>query len=607
VTLAATPLAEDFPEPSREDWLKLVDGVLKGAPFDKRLVKTTADGIAVQPLYTADNSAAPSGPLTGAADIDRPWDLRSEIRHPDPKEANRQILQELENGAASVTVKIDPAGADGAAIASKADLATALEGVVLDLAPVALDAGYLGPQAADWLAELGKMSPNAPLALHMDPLSTFARTGASPGPIESHLILSATTAARWAIPYAKASFFLASGRVVHEAGGSEGQELGFALASALAYAKAMVRAGLPMDEAFGRIVLGLATDETYFYSLAKLRAARLLWAKLTGACGVTRAAVIEARSSSRMLSTLDPWVNLLRLTASGFAAGVAGANAVTLAPFTEPLGHPTDFARRQARNTQLVLMEESQLGRVADPAAGAWYLETLTDQMARAGWAAFQAIEAKGGIVAALGDGALQSAVQATRKGRASDIATRKSGLIGVSEFPILQQAPVDVAAVNASAVAKAGPKVQLPGPDGKCAPLAPWRLAESFEGLRNRALALKTPPKAALATLGGAKDFAARMGFGRNALAAGGIDSDTVAASDVSGSKLAVLCGTDDAYVETGETAVKALKAAGVTRVLVAGRPANSEALTAAGVDGFIYAGCDLASALSDALGVFQ
>ncbi len=608
MTQTADRLANEFPPATRQDWLALVDGVLKGQSFERRLVRATGDGIPVQPLYTAENAGPSVGPLIGARDIDRPWDLRATIAHPSPTEAARQALQDLENGAASLLIRIDPTGTQGVAVADRNDLAGALSGVLLDLAPVALDAGFLGPQAADWLGELGKRSPQAPLAFHMDPLSAFAETGASPGPIESHLILAAETGVRWTAPYARASLFLATGRVVHEAGGSEGQELGFALATALAYAKALTRAGLSQTEAFQRIVLGASVDATYFNGIAKLRALRLLWGKLTTACGVEVPATIEARSSARMLSTLDPWVNLLRLTAAGFAAGVGGADAVILAPFTEPLGRPTDFARRQARNTQLVLMEEAHLGRVADPAAGAWYLETLTDQMARAGWTAFQAIEAAGGVIAALEKGQIQDAVAKVRSQRQQDTATRRSGLIGVTEFPILTDAPVELDTTDAAPFARPSPKVQLPGPAGRAAALAPWRAAEAFEALRHRAMARPAAPVALLATLGTARDHAARVGFTQNALAAGGLSVEIRPTSEIAaaGPAMAVLCGTDEAYQTEGEAAARALKAAGVRHLLVAGRPANQDTLRANGVDGFIYAGADLVQILSDCLEAF-
>ena len=202
------------------------------------------------------------------------------------------------------------------------------------------DAGFLGPQAADWLAAAAKGSPAAKLFFHLDPLSAFARAGESPGPIESHLISAATVARRMANSYPDAGLFLASGQVVHEAGGGEAGELAFAIAAALTYAKALVRAGLAIQEAFAKIVLGLSADADYFATLAKLRAARAVWSRVTAACGVSAAPRIEARSSHRMLAAHDPWTNMLRLTASAVGASIGGADAVVLGSFTDALGLP---------------------------------------------------------------------------------------------------------------------------------------------------------------------------------------------------------------------------------------------------------------------------
>ncbi|MDO8295642.1 MAG: methylmalonyl-CoA mutase family protein [Caulobacter sp.] len=471
------PLADDFSPPSREDWLALVEKTLKGETFENALVRRTADGIAIAPLYTAAPTTvrdlSPRDPV-------RPWDLRTAIRHPDPVRANREILQDLESGAASVLVALDPAGETGVAIGDAAGLARLLDGVLLDLAPVALDAGFLGPRAADWLGAAAKGGPEAPLAFHMDPLSAFAEAGVSPGPVESHIVSAATVGARLAGVYPKASLMLATGRVAHVAGGSDAQELAMMAAAAVTYAKALVRAGLTMDEAFGRIALGVTVDGEYFTGVAKVRAARALWARITGACGVGVPARIEARSSRRMLTRLDPWTNLIRLTAAGFAAAVGGANAIVLNAFTDALGLPTDFARRQARNTQLVLMEESHLGRVADPAGGAWYLDQLTDDLARAAWTRFQTIEAAGGLIAALASGVIANDVAASRNAAEAAVSDGRVKLLGVTVFRDAEARPVEVE--TAEPVAVAGPQVRLPGPDSVCPPLTPARLSVAFE-----------------------------------------------------------------------------------------------------------------------------
>ena len=482
MTEAITPPAEDFGPPDETKWLALVEKTLKGQSFDDALITQTPDGIAIQPLYTAKDGAAVVRDLR-ARDPDRPWDLRMRAAHPDPRQAANEIMKDLENGAASVLVAIDPSGVNGVAIGSLQDLALALNGVMLDLAPVALDAGFLGPKAADWLGTLAKSAPNAPLAFHMDPLTAFAQAGASPGPIEGHLIAAATVGARLSETYAKASLFLATGRAAHEAGGSNTEELAMMAASAVTYAKALVRAGLSMEEAFSRITLGVSIDAEYFTGVAKVRAARSLWARITDACGVSVPAVIEARSSHRMLTKADAWTNLLRLTSAGFAGAVGGADAVVLGAFTDALGVPTAFGRRQARNTQLVLMEESHLGRVADPAGGSWYLDNLTDLLARAAWGGFQAIEADGGIVKALESGLIADIVADTRAAQEAQFADKTRKILGVTAFPNADDKPAEVATPVIADFAIEGPSTRVPGPDSKCPPLLPIRFAAAFEG----------------------------------------------------------------------------------------------------------------------------
>jgi methylmalonyl-CoA mutase len=292
---------------------------------------------------------------------------------------------------------------------------------------------------------------------HMDPVSAFATAGGSPRAINEHVDLAANTAARHAGAYPEATFFLASGAAVHEAGGSAGQELGFAAACVVAYVKAGLDAGLSAEQVLTGIVLGVSVNAEYFDALAKVRALRLMWASLTKAFGVRTPARIEARSSRRMLSARDPWPNLLRLTAAGFAGAVGGADAVVLDGFTKGIGRPDAFARRQARNTQLVLMEEASLGRVDDPAAGSWFLDTRTRDLARAGWAEFQRIEGEGGVRAAL-----QAA-----------FADGRAQMIGVTKFvdPDVRPAPVE-----------ASPDAAAAATGDACRPLVPIRLAAPFE-----------------------------------------------------------------------------------------------------------------------------
>ena len=468
--------AADFPPATREAWAALVNKTLKGQPLPEAHVGT----VTVEALYTAADSLPSVVPVLQPRDAERPWDLRTSITHPDAAQANRDALADLEGGAASILLRIDPTGQNGIAIGSAEAMARVLDGVEPELASIALDAGFLGSKAADWLGAVAKASPTAKLAFHLDPFNALAQAGVSPGPMEAHLISAATVASRLAETYPAASLFLASGRVVHEAGGDAALELGFAAASAVAYAKALVRAGRSMDQAFAGITMGLATDQDYFLAIAKLRAARAIWARIVEACGVDAPARIEARSSGRMLSRMDAWTNMLRLTVAGFGAAAGGGDAIVLGTFTDALGHPGELARRQSRNAQLVLMDEAGLGRVADPAGGAWAIETMTDQLARAGWAAFQAIEAEGGLLAALSSGRIAVEAATSLELRRAALMDKTDKLIGVTVFPSTDETLVPVEQVVAVPVAAPSPR--LPGPDTRCPPLTPARLAEPFE-----------------------------------------------------------------------------------------------------------------------------
>ena len=470
--LAARPLAQGFPTATRDDWAQLATRTLKGAAPES-LTRFTIEALPIAPLYDAASQAAPAPAKTISG-----WDIRAPVQHPDPVQANAEALQNLAEGAASLLVKLDPSGQNGVAAGSAQDLARVLEGTLLDVAPVALDAGFLGPSAADWLALAAKGAPAAKLAFHLDPLSAFAASGSSPGQIEAHLVACASTAVRLAETYPKASLFLASGRPVHEAGGGESLELAVAVAAAIAYAKALAGAGMDASEAFSRIVIGLSADCDYFLSIAKFRAARVVWGKAAGACGSAAPARIEAISSGRMLTRADPWTNMIRLTAAGLAAAIGGADSIVLGAFTDAIGPPTSFARRQARNTQLVLMHEAHLGQVRDPASGCGYLEALTDEIARAAWARLQLIEGAGGLAAALQAGSVQRQTDEARAQLAERLAQRELRLLGVTDFRVEDGRPAQTE-TRRSPAAASPPDPRLPGPNSRCDQLKSIRLED--------------------------------------------------------------------------------------------------------------------------------
>jgi methylmalonyl-CoA mutase len=416
----------------------------------------------------------------------------------------------------------------------------------------------------------------------------------------------------------KGPFVLADGRAVHDAGGSEAQELAFALALAVAYLRMLEAGGIDLDAARAAISFRLSADADQFLTMAKFRALRLLWARVETACGLAPKPVfVAAETAWRMLTQRDPYVNMLRATMATFAAGLAGANAITVLPHTLAIGLPDAFARRVARNTQLVLLEESNLAKVSDPAAGSGGIESLTQALCEAAWPLFQEIDKDGGVFTALEQGLIQGKVAATRAAREANITKRKDVLTGASAFPNLGEAQVAVLDVK--------PVELAPSNDAavKFDALSPMRLAASFERLRDRSdeilKAKGTRPKVFLANLGTPADFTARATFAKNFFEVGGIEAVDFlpplpsgevkefaalsAAFMASGAVLTCICSSDKVYAEQAERAAKALQAAGAKHIYLAGRAGEQEAsLRTAGVNEFIFAGGDAIAALQQA-----
>src|SRR5436305_153853 len=521
------PLAADFPPATREQWRKLVENVLKGTPETRLLIKTY-DALAIEPLYGRKARAQPIAGRPPAA----PWSIMQRGDHPDPEAANAEGVHELENGATGVSFVF--AGAIGAYSyglpAGEEAIARALEGIHID-AGIVLDLEP-GPHVRDTghlLARLLKRRGVPPASINVsfgiDPIGIAAIGGANPLPSGDHVgafsgILSDLSAQGFRGPFAAAD-----GRVIHNAGGSEAQELAYVVAVAVEYLRMLEAGGIALDAARGMIYFRLAADVDEFLTIAKCRAMRMLWARVEDACKLAPARpLVLAETAWRMMTKRDPYVNMLRATVAVVAAGLGGADAITVLPFTAAHGLPDRFARRIARNTQLVLLEESNLARVSDPGAGLGGIEDLTDQLCTAAWTQFQEIEKAGGGVPALQQGLIQKAVAATRAEREKNIARRKDALTGTSEFPNIHEAQVHVMDVAPRAVGTAEQPT--------FAPLPRIRLAEPFEQLRDasdRALAASgARPKVFLANLGRLSDFTTRSLFTKNVFEAGGIEAVT-------------------------------------------------------------------------------
>jgi methylmalonyl-CoA mutase len=446
-------------------------------------------------------------------------------------------------------------------------------------------------------------------AFNYDPLGTLAATGALYHPAAKALAV-ATDLVRTTAPMPGVTALRANGHVWHLGGATEAQEMALVLASMVAYLRAAEAGGIPPTGALPKIAVTLAVDADQFLTVAKLRAARRLVWRLADACGAGDTAsqvAFTAETSERMLSKRDPWVNMLRTTVATAAAAMGGADAITVLPFSWALGRPDTFARRIARNTHHVLIEEAGLGRVADPAGGSWYVEQLTDALAKAAWEAFQAIEAQGGLLAGLETGRIQDDLAKAQDERRTQVATGRLPLTGTSAFPKLGGDGVKVEPWPEA------PSAKLNG--AKVRALSLERVAAPVEALRDTADAFEkrtgARPRVFLASLGPLAVNATRSTWIRNFLAAGGIEgvgegsyltsADAGKGFTESEARVACLCSSDEVYGELGEATASLLKTAGASRVYLAGRPKDQEAaLKAAGVDTMLYAGMDAVSALT-------
>lgn len=546
------------------DWEKLAAAVLRksGRLTDSdpdhavwdALTRTTLDGIAVAPIGVAESVASLPAPEVPRR-AETGWDIRVQHTGPDAKATNEAALTDLANGATSLWVQL------GAGL-EVADLATVLEGVLLDLAPVVLDAPDAPVAAAEALLAVVRDQGVAPAPgtnLGADPIGARVR-GRGDGDAD------AVTAVAALAQDAGTLALVVDATSVHDLGASDGQELGYSLAAGAAYLRALVDGGVGVDEALGLIEFRYAATAEQFPSIAKLRAARRCWARvaeLSGASPEARVQRQHAVTSRPSMSKYDPWVNMLRATVGAFAAGVGGAEAVTVLPFDSPLGVPDAFGRRIARNTSSLLISESHVGKVVDPAAGSYAVERLTDDLARVAWAEFGRMEeAKSGgargIEAALADGSLRDRIDEVAATREAEIARRRRPLTGLTEFPNLHEELPE----------------RQPGPVADTV----RRYGASFEALRDE----PCDRPVFLATMGSVAAHTARATFASNLLAAGGVAVEpagrTTGVEDVlaaySGQPVVCLAGSDAAYAEWGADLVAALRDAGARHVILAGRP---------------------------------
>ncbi len=622
-------MVDDWPEADEAAWLALVEKTLKGAPFE-RLVGKTADGIEIQPLYRAPSpkSGVPGAApywrgATAAGQTVHGWDIRQRHEHPDPAVSNKAILEDLEHGVRSIVLKLDTAYAqgedepDGVMAYDEAGLAALLDGVLLDLAAFELDAPGRGVEAAEAFMALMTTRGHDPATIRadigLDPIGAVALGRAeAETAVEGTVELLHKTIGAWP----KLGLLHVDGEIYHAAGASEAEELAATIATGIDYLRAADNAGLGPDLLAPRMRFTIAADADIFLTIAKCRAARRLWAEVTEACGLSHVPMrLELKTASRMLTRRDPYVNMLRTTAACFAAAIGGAATVTVLPFDGAWGEGGRVGRRIARNIHHILMEESHLHRVIDPAGGSYYVEALSRELAAKAWPMVQGIDGEGGMLAALRQGMVQDTIAHTYINRLSDLAHRREPVTGVSTFPDLAEKPLhpDVDLPPELFEAAKGHVGERVAPRPIAATLHPMRLAQGFERLRDLsdvAMAEKgRRPQVLLVGLGPLARHSAELSWVQNAFAAGGIESvlapietdeaAIIAAMADAKTTIACVCGINRKAPDEAAPVVKALHGHGAVAVYAAGRP--DPALKEIGIDGFVYTGVNLLGLLED------
>lgn len=610
---AELKLAADFDTPTQEAWEKEVLKVLnRGRPEGKeigieqaykRLTSTTVDGLTIEPLYTKEDAVEELGypgvfPFVRGATIRNgdmsAWHVAQLHEDPDAAATRQHVLTDLERGGTAVFLRIDPDAL------KPEDIPTVLADVLLDLAPVYLSSATQQLEAAKALAAYLNDSEkdNAGMTgnFGIDPIGAAALAGTD---VDLGVLKEALEIAK---PFPQMTPFVVDATIYHNAGAGDVHEVAYALAIGVEYVRALVDLGLTVDEAFSKIIFRVSTTTEQFPTIAKLRSLRGRWSRIGEVLEVSeskRGATQHAITSQRVLTRDDAYVNMLRGTISSFAAAVGQAEIQTVLPFDHVWGLPNDFSRRIARNTQILLAEESNIGRVNDPAGGSWFVESLTNQISTEAWKVFQGLDAEG-FIKALADGTVKAQLDELNEARAKRLANRSLPITGVSMFPNHTEAPVE-----------RQPRPEAPKLNG----LTPVRDSQVYEDLRDRSNAAREAgngPKVLLACLGARRDFGAREGFTAPLIQAGGIETVVAEGTEPAdfarqlkevGTKVAILCSSAKVYADQGVAVANALREAGAETILVAGQISELGEGAEEVVDGNVFAGMDVVALLTNTL----
>ena len=600
-------LFDQFPGVSYDEWRAKVEADLKGADFNKKLVWRTNEGFNVQPIYRAEDianlkttdSLPGEYPYVRGTRTDNNWLTRQEIIADNAAEANKIAREVIGKGVNSLGFKVEEA--------NEQTVATLLEGI--DLNAIEVNFNCCPCKANDLAAALVKYLKDnkAEKTFHgsidFNPLRKALRHGAAlnDGIVDKAKALIET------VKDVPALRVLAVDSVLFCDGGAYiFQELGYALAWGAQWLTALTDAGLTVDEVASRIKFNMGVSSNYFMELAKFRAARMLWAQIVEAykpADANSAKMHVHASTSKFNQTIyDAHVNLLRSQTEAMSAALAGVDSITSVPFDTPYKTPDAFSERIARNQQFLLKEESHLDKVVDPAGGSYYVETLTVSIANEAWKLFVATDEEG-FFKLVSEGKIQAAVNESCEKRHTDVARRKEILLGTNQYPNINERAADKIENKACHCSCGNKSEEVPAGTA----LSMKRAATDFEALRLATEAAAKRPKVFMLTIGNLAMRLARAQFSTNFFGCAGyeiIDNlgfDTVEAGiDAALEKEAdviVLCSSDDEYATLAPEAYKYLN--GRAEFVVAGAPACTDDLKAAGITEFIHVRCNVLDTL--------
>lgn len=592
-------LFADFQAPTTQEWLDKIEVDLKGADFQKKMVWRTNEGFNMQPFYRLEdiknlaqcNSLPGEFPyVRGNRKDDNTWFVRQNIDAADAKAANAKALDVLNKGIDSLGFRV-PADKLSASY-----LDTLLEGIGMPYIEVNFTTcqGHtveLAKLLVAYCEKKGYKPEDIKGSLNFDPIEKILVKGKD----KSALIANAVELCQVLRDYKNIRCVCVNAERLVNSGAYSYQELGYALSWGVQYMEALTEAGIEAAEAAGRIKFNMGISGVYFMEIAKFRAARMLWAQIVAQytdCKCAAKMHVCATTTTYNMTVFDAYVNMLRTQTETMSAAIAGVDSIVVTPFDATYETATEFAERIARNQQLLLKEECHFDRMVDVAGGSYFIETLTKSLAEQAWKLFLETEENGGFLAMALEGKIAEAVNATDKARHAGAGKRKEFLLGTNQFPNFTETSEGKKPIEATTVCCHGSECQP-----SFTALSTSRLASDFENLRLSTEAAAKQPIAFMLTIGNLAMRQARAQFSCNFLACAGykvIDNlgfktieEGVEAAVAAGADIVVLCSSDDEYAEYAIPAYQAL--AGRAMFVVAGAPACTEELQAAGIENFI------------------